>query len=81
MNDKYLILSIAKKEIQKQLDQAQKRLKRASDKLFYADLEKTTQRARAMMRVKARAEAEERDRWQRRLEIVEEWIEEVRKQG
>ena len=76
MNDHVFILHIARKQIIHQLAKAESSLSVKSAKLQNMDMNRTTQRARAMARVAATCQAEERDRWERRLEVVDNWIEE-----
>lgn len=76
--DKIFILNLAKKEIEKGLNSSQKRLDIKSNKLKEMDLNKTTQRARSMQRVRVALEAEERDRWETKLQKVTKWIQEER---
>lgn len=77
--DKIFILSIAKKSIEMNLSKSQKRLQNKSNKLKNMDLNQTTQRARAMQRVRVSCEAEELNRWESRLNIVNTWIEEEKR--
>lgn len=78
MNERYFILSLAKKQIEKQLEKSEKDMKKQSEKLWQAHKDNTTIRRRSMLRVKARCAAEERDRWIMRLSEVERWMEEVK---
>jgi hypothetical protein len=81
MNDKHIILTIAKREIEKELDKLQKDLQRKSDKLLSMDMNNTSVRIRATQRVKISCAAEERDRWKNRLDIATKWADEIWKEG
>lgn len=76
--DKIFILNLAKKEIEKGLNSSQKRLDVKSNKFKNMDLNETTQRSRAMQRVRIELESEERNRWESKLQIVTKWIAEER---
>lgn len=75
--DKYLILSIARTEIEKRLEKAEKKVKETSNKLQQHDPFKDTKNKGVRLRINADIAAEERDRWSNRLDIVTEWMEDV----
>ncbi|WP_026881370.1 hypothetical protein [Clostridium akagii] len=65
MNDKYLILSMAKTEIEKKLEKAEKKVRDTSAKLQQHDPFKSTKRKGVRLRINAELAAEERDRWRK----------------
>ena len=81
MNDidtKVHILLSAKNRLEKELTKQQKRVDKWSDKLFNADDSNSTVRRRANMRIRLSQECEERDRIQKKIRIIEDWVEELR---
>ncbi|MCX7951931.1 MAG: hypothetical protein N2594_08310 [Clostridiales bacterium] len=75
MNDKYIILSIAKREIEKKLNQAQKEADKKSEKLRQMDIDKVSHARRRTARFNLERACEKRDRWERRLDEVNKWME------
>ncbi|TDT63399.1 hypothetical protein [Fonticella tunisiensis] len=78
MDDKYLILSLAKREIEKKLERAQADIKKKSEKLRQLDVFRDSKARRRNARIALTCACEERDRWERRLEIVNKWMEEIK---
>ena len=77
MNDKTFILNIAKNQLEKDLNKAQKQVDKHSQKLANVDMENTTVRNRANLRINLDIACEDRDNIQRRLDVIEEWKKEV----
>ena len=69
MDDKYLILSIAKTEIEKKLEKSEKKAQEKSSKLQQHASFKGTKNKGVRLRINAELAAEERDRWSKRLEL------------
>ncbi len=71
------ILGIAELEISKKLVRVEKKLSKNSNELREMDIFQTTPKRRRNKRLILDAECEERDRLQRKLEIIKEWKEEI----
>ena len=71
------ILGIAELEISKKLLRVEKKLSKNSNELREMDIFQTTPKRRKNKRLSLDAECEERDRLQRKLEIIKEWKEEI----
>ncbi|WP_027309312.1 hypothetical protein [Caloramator sp. ALD01] len=75
MDDRYLILSIAKREIEKKLEKAHKEVEKKSEKLRQMCIDKVSYTKRRAAKFRLERACEERDRWEKRLELVNEWME------
>lgn len=78
-NEKLFLLSLAEKECTKQFEKAQKQVEKTSTKLFEMNDMNSTVRQRAMMRARLASDCEEKDRWMERLQLVEQWKDEIKR--
>lgn len=78
MNERYFILNIARNQINKSLTKAEKKVKETSAKLQQHNPFSDTKKKGIRLRINAECAAEERDRWENRLEIINKWLEEVK---
>ncbi|WP_113675485.1 hypothetical protein [Vallitalea guaymasensis] len=68
------ILGYTKKNLQKELEKAEKKVQKESQKLKDMDMYNTTPKRRSRARMNVSLACEERDRWERRISIVEELL-------
>jgi len=78
MNQKRSILNIAKNQLEKELERKQQAVAKHSQKLANVDMDKTTLKSRAKLRINLDSACESRDFTQRRLDFLEEWMQEVK---
>lgn len=78
MNQKRAILTIAKNQLEKELEKKQKAVAKHSQKLASVNMDETTLKSRANLRINLDTACESRDFTQRRLEYLEEWMQEVK---
>lgn len=76
-NERFFLLSIAKKEVEKKLAIAKKKAYVENEMLGKMSLTETTMKQRVRARMSADRAAEERDKWELRLELINKMIEEV----
>lgn len=81
MNEKLVTLSIAKKELKRELSKAEKNVANNSRKLGEVDFSETTLRGRAKLRMNLDAACESRDIVQRQLDFTKRWMEEIRNES
>jgi hypothetical protein len=79
MNEKYFIPKLAEKECVKMRNQAEKNVVGSSSKLYGMNDSNSSVRSRANMRAKLSTLCEDRDRWQNRIDLIDSWIEEIRR--
>ena len=78
MSMKLTTLNIAKKQIEKELKKAEKNVERHSKKLQFVDMQETTLKGRAKLRMNLDIACESRDIIQRQLDFTKKWMEEVK---
>lgn len=78
MNEKWVTLSIAKKQLKRELDKAEKNVAKHSRALGEVDFSETTLKGRARLRMNLDVACEARDIVQRQLDFTKKWMEEIR---
>lgn len=76
-NERFFLLSIAKKEVDKQLKIETKKAYDTNKKVGEMSLTETTMKQRVQARMSADRAAEERNKWELRLALINKMIEEV----
>ena len=78
MNMKWTTLHIAKTQLEKELKKAEKNVSVQSNKLQSVDMQETTLKGRAKLRMNLDIACESRDIVQRQLDFTNKWMKEVR---
>ncbi|MBY0122178.1 hypothetical protein [Bacillus sp. S/N-304-OC-R1] len=78
MSEKLFILNLAKNQCQNKVELCEKKVSKLSDRLFHMDDSNSTVRRRAMERTNLSIACEERGRWENRIEIINNWIDEIK---
>ena len=77
--EKLTLLHMLKSEVEKRLEKAQRDVEKKSDRLRKMDIYNSTRKKRSTARTALALACEERDRWDRRLQLVDEWIKEMKR--
>jgi hypothetical protein len=78
MQERILILNLAREVCRRRLEKADERVSSKSAKLFEMSDSNSTVRRRAVMRASLSTDCEERDRWEKRIEEIDKWLEAVK---
>lgn len=79
MNEKWSILSIAKSQLELELNKAQKVVSTRSEKVGSVDMSETPMKRRAKLRMDLDISCEARDRIQRKLDFTNNWMANVKR--
>jgi hypothetical protein len=74
MDDKVFILNIARNQCMKNLEKSEERVTKFSEQLSTMDDNNSTMRRRSMQRVNLTCECEGRDRWVKRIDLIDKWM-------